>query len=423
MRISECGPAYSCANQAACLDLYFSDSCVTAAEAGSGMAYTYCKMCLFWGNTRNCPKKPTDAISHVCAGDEFLPVVGNWSTSPVVGATAKLNTWKSGSNNRYCQWARWNTTSDYTDVYFTVKDGSGNCLTGSALVLNVTIAGVSATCQRPRTVNGIRFDCLHSDPSNYTAVVPDSSSGPAETCADQASCLDVYFSDACTTMADSDTGVVYTYCDVCLFWSSTRGCPKRDTGGETMSHVCSGDEFLPIVADWGLAPVTGATAKRDSWRGGEDDRYCQTVRWNASSDLADVYFSVKDGSGSCLPATKPRTSQPGSALTFTPQPSTAPTFTTQPLASIAEATKPHTAQPGTARTFTTKPLAPIAEATQPHTAQPGTALTFTPQPGTTVAFTPQPGTARTFTAQPGTALTFTTQPLAPIAEATQPHSA
>ena len=31
---------------------------------------------------------------------------------------------------RYCQWARWDSSSSYTDVYFSVKDGSGDCLPG-----------------------------------------------------------------------------------------------------------------------------------------------------------------------------------------------------------------------------------------------------------------------------------------------------
>ncbi|KXZ43291.1 hypothetical protein GPECTOR_95g680 [Gonium pectorale] len=116
----------------------------------------------------------------------------------------------------------------------------------------------------------------------------------------KASCVDVYLKDGCTTAVEAGTGTVYTYCKVCLYWSNARNCPKRDPG-DTISHVCAGDEFLPVVPAPGRPAVIGATIKVEPFRGGVDDRYCQYVRFAASDEHARMYFTVKDGNGACLP--------------------------------------------------------------------------------------------------------------------------
>ncbi|KXZ50425.1 hypothetical protein GPECTOR_16g599 [Gonium pectorale] len=145
------------------------------SEAGTGVSYMYCSVCLFWTEERGCPKDPRDSISHVCSADEFLSVIPAAGQRPATGATSKLNSWSSGSENRYCQWVRFNQSSNYTDVYFTVKDGSGSCLAAGQSSLDVTIQGLGATCTGPRTVGGKRAGCDKGDQANeclWKFVVP-----------------------------------------------------------------------------------------------------------------------------------------------------------------------------------------------------------------------------------------------------------
>ncbi|KXZ41215.1 hypothetical protein GPECTOR_644g756 [Gonium pectorale] len=129
------GPADSCRDQAACLDVHVdSSTCVTATE--SGTSYLYCRVCILWSDARNCPKDVTATVDHVCAGDEvFYPgFISNAGAAPVMGVTNKTTGWRAYSADRYCQWARWTSTQVTTDVVFTVKDGTGSCLRGFVCV-------------------------------------------------------------------------------------------------------------------------------------------------------------------------------------------------------------------------------------------------------------------------------------------------
>jgi hypothetical protein len=113
----------------------------------------------------------------------------------------------------------------------------------------------------------LHLNCLYDDPYNTTTVAANKN-GPADTCLNQAACLSVYFnSSSCTTTSESGSGAVYTYCRVCLFWGDDRNCPK-DSTKDTISHVCSGDQFLPVIPGSGGAPVQGNTSKLQSWSGG-----------------------------------------------------------------------------------------------------------------------------------------------------------
>ncbi len=68
---------------------------------------------------------------------------------------------------RYCQWVRFSTsTLAPSTVYFTVKDGSGSCVAAGAPPLSVTLNGLAATCQGPRTVNGQLAGCGNGDQAN-----------------------------------------------------------------------------------------------------------------------------------------------------------------------------------------------------------------------------------------------------------------
>ncbi|KXZ47585.1 hypothetical protein GPECTOR_34g744 [Gonium pectorale] len=313
------GPAVSCTSQAACLEVLFSNaSCVTAAEAGSGadVTYTYCPVCLAWGAGRGCPKRPDagDRMGHVCSGDRFLGVLPGPGAARVVGATAKRDGWAPGWDGRYCQWARWAPDSSTTALYFSVKDGSGACREAGAPPLDATLAGLSASCQGPRTVDGSRAGpppdsatCLAAGPYSPAPDGP-LPPGPAVSCTSQAACLEVLFSNAsCVTAAEAGSGadVTYTYCPVCLAWGAGRGCPKRPDAGDRMGHVCSGDRFLGVLPGPGAARVVGATAKRDGWAPGWGGRYCQWARWAPGNPTTVLYFSVKDGSGACREAGAP----------------------------------------------------------------------------------------------------------------------
>ncbi|GLC76448.1 hypothetical protein PLESTF_001782500 [Pleodorina starrii] len=129
------GGAESCVDQADCLDLYINGgTCTTVASTG-GTSWLYCQVCLYWNNDRgSCVKASPDTISHVCMADEFYPVIATSGGQPTAGNTAKLEGWRSGIANRYCQWVRWNSSNYDTEVVrFTVKDGSGACRDGEQL--------------------------------------------------------------------------------------------------------------------------------------------------------------------------------------------------------------------------------------------------------------------------------------------------
>ncbi|KAG2452915.1 hypothetical protein HYH02_002258 [Chlamydomonas schloesseri] len=164
------GPAATCRDQAACLDVFYTDDCSFNIPV-DGVPYTYCQVCLLWqdaaSNGRGCPKPASGTLSHVCAGDQFLATLSDSGASPVVGATAKRNTWYPGRAQRYCTWARWTSEEQTVPVTFTVKDASGACLPSpESPPLSVVLNGVPATCQNPRTVNGTLAGCGSGDQVN-----------------------------------------------------------------------------------------------------------------------------------------------------------------------------------------------------------------------------------------------------------------
>ncbi|KXZ49362.1 hypothetical protein GPECTOR_22g956 [Gonium pectorale] len=94
------GAAVTCRDQFNCIDLLFDGDCTTATEQGTGIAYHYCKVCLFWSQGRDCPKSTNDAISHVCAADRLLGVVHAPGQPPATGgsSTGKQENWDDGFN-------------------------------------------------------------------------------------------------------------------------------------------------------------------------------------------------------------------------------------------------------------------------------------------------------------------------------------
>ncbi|EFJ49171.1 hypothetical protein VOLCADRAFT_90034 [Volvox carteri f. nagariensis] len=164
------GPADSCYDQAGCLD-FLADSTTCRTISTSTGSWLYCQFCIFWSDVRNCPKDAVDTISHVCSADEFWTpgVITSAGAEPTIGATNKLNTWASYSDDKYCQWVRWNNSagaSAWADLAFTVKDGTQACLSTGTPPLNVVINGIAASCQGPRTVNGVRAGCGQGDQAN-----------------------------------------------------------------------------------------------------------------------------------------------------------------------------------------------------------------------------------------------------------------
>lgn len=82
----------------------------------------------------------------------------------------------------------------------------------------------------------------------------------------------------------------WLYCLVCIFWTDARNCPKD--AGDTISHVCYGDEFLGVIQSPGTEPVTGATAKLESWKAYSTSKFwqpevgtCSDIRLHSSTHL------------------------------------------------------------------------------------------------------------------------------------------
>ncbi|GFR39931.1 hypothetical protein Agub_g7, partial [Astrephomene gubernaculifera] len=458
------GGIETCTDQASCLDVYLDGSTCSVVQGSNG-PWLYCQVCLYWSNDRaSCAKSTKDSVSHVCMGDQFLPVMPTLGSSPAIGNTYKLDGWSSGVTNRYCQWARWNSTNnDAETVRFTVKDGSGTCR-NAPTPLSVTLKGITATCQDPRVVNNtvagcgvgdqdneclwsfniprprdrcappsppvppaprppspmppspaptpVRLPppspsprpsplppspappssnpsnskkspppppspsppspsppspappspvppnpappspvppspsppsprpsprpppptppspapsppapprppqpptppppptsdfCLYSNPGNDSGIVAGNKKGGIETCTDQAGCLDVYV-DGRTCSMTQGSGGSWLYCQVCLYWSDNRdACVKSDT--DTVSHVCMGDQFYPVMPTAASSPAAGNTYKLESWSAGVNNRYCQWARWNSSNyGTETVRFTVKDGSGTCRDVATP----------------------------------------------------------------------------------------------------------------------
>ncbi|EFJ43503.1 hypothetical protein VOLCADRAFT_96399 [Volvox carteri f. nagariensis] len=295
------GGIETCSDQAGCLDI-FMDSGTCKTVTGSNASWLYCEVCLYWSNVRGtCAKSTGDTVSHVCMGDEFYPVIATAGGQPAAGNTQKLDGWSNGAKNRYCQWVRWNSSNFDTElVHFTVKDGTGACRDAPG-PLQVTLQGLTATCQAPRVVNNTLAGCGTGDQANECLW---SFNGGIETCSDQAGCLDIFMdSGTCKTVTGSNAS--WLYCEVCLYWSNVRGTCAKSTG-DTVSHVCMGDEFYPVIATAGGQPAAGNTQKLDGWSNGAENRYCQWVRWNSSNfDTELVHFTVKDGTGACRDAPGP----------------------------------------------------------------------------------------------------------------------
>ncbi|KAG2432434.1 hypothetical protein HYH02_013004 [Chlamydomonas schloesseri] len=382
--------AETCADQAACVDVYMDGAKCSWATRADGSRWLYCPVCLTWSNARGTCAK-TDSFSHICAGDEFLPVILSPGADATMGTTMKLDGWRSGSQNAYCQWVRWNTTDTAAkDVSFTIKDGSGQCGTGAYV-----LQGLPAICQPPRVVSDTLAGCgtgdqpseclwtitvprpgtpefkcgpspplpppsvltappspspvaqspspsppppssplppppsppprpptppspppttpggcIYSDPTNYTTMTPGGvyrpitmgdSKGGVETCGDQAGCIDILLDGTqCVTVPRTDIlGSYWLYCPVCLIWSNARGTCAKSVQ-DTISHICTGDEFMPVILNPGGACTAGDTNKLDGWSSGSGGKYCQWTRWAADNYAPrNVSFSIKDGSGSC----------------------------------------------------------------------------------------------------------------------------
>ncbi|KAG2493726.1 hypothetical protein HYH03_008239 [Edaphochlamys debaryana] len=166
------GPAVTCADQAACLNIFYdAGNCVPMN------GFTYCKICIFWDNSRGkCPKAVADTISHRCLGDEFIPILAQAGSTPAAGNTWKINGWASGRSAMACQWVRWETNDYFAQsVAFTVKDGNGLCVSPGSGPVTMTMAGLAASCQPPRTENGVLAGCGKGDQVNeclWTFSVP-----------------------------------------------------------------------------------------------------------------------------------------------------------------------------------------------------------------------------------------------------------
>ncbi|KXZ49364.1 hypothetical protein GPECTOR_22g958 [Gonium pectorale] len=104
--------------------------------------------------------------------------------------------------------------------------------------------------------------------SSYSNVAPTDGDGAAVTCRDQFNCIDLLFSGDCTTATEQGTNTAYLYCEVCLFWSQGRDCPK--TTNDAISHVCAADRLLGVVHAPGQPPATGysSTGKQENWDDG-----------------------------------------------------------------------------------------------------------------------------------------------------------
>ncbi|PNH09360.1 hypothetical protein TSOC_004002 [Tetrabaena socialis] len=94
------GPAVTCVDQAACLNVRYSrDTCVSGTVAGA--AVLDCNVCLFWDNSRNCPKTVGNSFGHVCSGDLFYSTLLGAGRTPVTGATNKFSDWSGGSSREW----------------------------------------------------------------------------------------------------------------------------------------------------------------------------------------------------------------------------------------------------------------------------------------------------------------------------------
>ena len=122
--------------------------CLTVHH-GRALCPADCPVCLTWPRSGSaCALSAASTIDYVCAGDEMSTVLDPGSGIPVPGGVSVETLWSP--QTKYCQWVRW--ASDDTGlqtVYFSIKDGTGRCARRSPV--DVTVRGVSASCNVPRT--------------------------------------------------------------------------------------------------------------------------------------------------------------------------------------------------------------------------------------------------------------------------------
>ncbi|GLC69474.1 hypothetical protein PLESTF_000834700 [Pleodorina starrii] len=379
----------SCTDQAGCLDVYMDGgTCTTVTGAVGGTAWLYCQVCLYWSNDRgSCVKSTQDTVSHVCMADQFYPVIATSGGQPTVGNTAKLYNWNDGVGDRYCQWVRWNSSNYDTEVVrFTVKDGSGACR-DAASPLQVTLQGISATCQSPRVVNNTLAGCGTGDQTNeclwtFNVTIP---GAPRQ------------ISSAAIQLAQPTTVVSVA------------------ASAASAAVACTAQPSASFTQATHPSTAVACTAQ-------------PSASFTQSTHPSTAVASTTQPSASFTQATHPSTAvactaQPSASVTQATHPSTAVASTTQPSASFTQATHPSTAVACTAQ-----PSASFIQATHPSTAvactaQPSASFTQATHPSTAVACTAQPSASVTQATHPSTAVASTTQPSASFTQATHPSTA
>lgn len=104
----------------------------------------------------------------------------------------------------------------------------------SQLPAGGTTSSQSTTCTQGSCCDVVMY------PSNSTGQLI-GGKGPVVTCGRQAACLGVYLAGStCKVQAEAGTSKVYTYCEVCIFWSNASGACSKSLS-DTISHVCSGN--------------------------------------------------------------------------------------------------------------------------------------------------------------------------------------
>lgn len=84
-------------------------------------------------------------------------------------------------------------------------------------------------------------------------------------------CISIMYTDDCVTTNLGALGTVLD-CSVCLYWDSSRNCPKS-ANSDSISHICAGDQFYGVIPSPGALPIVGATNKRNTWWGGSDRKW------------------------------------------------------------------------------------------------------------------------------------------------------
>ena len=134
-------------------------------------------------------------------------------------------------------------------------------------------------------------DCVFTDPGNdFTSLnYPElaSTNGPANSCVNQANCLDLWFDGKTCSQSGG-----YLYCQVCIYWSNRRGtCRKSVT--DTISHTCLADELFPIIPGIGAEPAVGSTQKLNGWGSGLNSK------WDAEGSVGRGRLTDRTFRGCC----------------------------------------------------------------------------------------------------------------------------